>query len=93
MKKSFPKAVAVLVCFGFLLMAVPNLNFAEKKTPKLNITLLLSQSGQMLAALSPGLNPILNSGSKGKISRGTPSSGGIVRPTGDAPIGKPGTGD
>ena len=93
MKKSFHKAVAVLVCFGFLLMAVPNLNFAEKKTPKLNLTLQLSQSGQMLAALFPGLNPILNSGSKGKISRGTPSSGGIVRPTGDSPIGKPGTGD
>jgi len=93
MKKSFHKAVAVLVCFGFLLMAIPNLNFAEKKTPKFNSALLLSHSGQMLAALSPGLNPILNSGSKGKISRGTPSSGGIVRPTGDYPIGKPGTGD
>ena len=91
MKRSFLKTVAVLLCFVFLLMAVPTLNFAEKKTPKL--TLLLSQSGQMLTVLIPGLNPIFNTGPKAKISKGTPSSGGIVRPTGDAPIGKPGTGD
>ena len=89
MKKSLLKPVAVLLCFGFLLMAVPNLNSAEKKTAKLNIKLAITQS---ITSLFPWLAALIGSGSKTKGST-LPSFGGIVNPTGDAPIGKPGGGD
>ena len=89
MKKSLLKPVAVLLCFGFLLMAVPNLNSAEKKTAKLNIKLAITQS---ITSLFPWLAALIGSGSKTKGST-LPSFGGIVKPTGDAPIGKPGGGD
>jgi len=89
MKKSLLKPVAVLLCFGFLLMAVPNLNSAEKKTAKLNLKLAISQS---ITSLFPWLAALIGSGSKAKGAT-LPSFGGIVKPTGDAPTGKPGTGD
>jgi len=89
MKKSLLRPVAVLLCFGFLLMAVPNLNSAEKKTAKLNLKLAITQS---ITSLFPWLAALIGSGSKTKGST-LPSFGGIVKPTGDAPTGKPGGGD
>ena len=89
MKKSLLKPVAVLVCFGFLLMAVPSLNAAEKKTVKLNLKLAITQS---ITSLFPWLGALIGSGIKTKGSA-LASFGGIVKPTGDAPIGKPGGGD
>jgi len=87
------KPVAVLLCFGFLLMAVPNQNFAAKKqNEKFTLSLLLSQPSLLLPSILPWLNPILGSGTKDQTVKGTPSRG-IVKPTGDSPIGKPGTGD
>ena len=89
MKKSLLKPVAVLLCFGFLLMAVPSLNSAEKKTAKLNLKLAITQS---VISLFPWLGALIGSGFKTKSST-IPSFGGIVKPTGDGSIGKPGTGD
>ena len=89
MKKNLLKPVAVLLCFGFLLMAVPNLNSAEKKTAKLNLKLAITQS---VISLFPWLAALIGSGSKTKGSA-LPSFGGIVKPTADAPIIKPGSGD
>jgi len=89
MKKNLLKPVAVLLCFGFLLMAVPSLNAAEKKAAKLNLKLAITQS---VTSLFPWLAALIGSGSKSKGSA-LPSFGGIVKPTGDAPIGKPGGGD
>jgi LytS/YehU family sensor histidine kinase len=89
MKKSLLKPVAVLLCFGFLLMAVPSLNAAEKKTAKLNLKLAITQS---VTSLFPWLAALIGSGSKTKGAAILPF-GGIVKPTGDAPIIKPGSGD
>ncbi|MDP2915918.1 MAG: hypothetical protein Q8O91_10755 [Candidatus Aminicenantes bacterium] len=89
MKKSLLKPVAVFLCFGFLLMAVPNLNSAEKKTAKLNLKLAITQS---ITSLFPWLGVLIGSGFKTKGSA-LPSFGGIVKPTGDAPIITPGSGD
>jgi hypothetical protein len=89
MKKSFLKPAAVVLCFGFLLMAVPSLNCAEKKAVKISFKLDITQT---ISSLFPWLNPLFAGGSKTKGSAILPF-GGIVKPTGDAPIGKPGSGD
>ncbi len=89
MKKSFLKPVALLLCLGFLLAAVPSLNAVEKKAVKLNFKLTITRS---LTSLFPWLAAIIGSGSKTKEAA-LPFFGGIVKPTGDAPTGKPGTGN
>ena len=89
MKKSVVKAVALLLCFGFLLAAVPNLNAVEKKAVKLNFKLTITRS---LTTIFPWLAAIIGSGATTK-GAALPAFGGIVKPTGDAPIGKPGAGD
>jgi len=89
MKKSTLKVVALLLCFGFLLTAVPSLNAIEKKAVKLNLNPTVIKS---LTTLFPWLATLLAGGSKAKLST-LPSFRGIVKPTGDAPIGKPGTGN
>jgi hypothetical protein len=92
MKKSYLKAVAVILCFGFLLMAVPNLNSAEKKAGKLGLLPIISQPGLLMNSLFPWLNPIFDHGSKPADTKNVPGHG-IVRPTDDVSIVKPGTGD
>jgi len=92
MKKSYLKAVAVILCFGFLLMAVPNLNSAEKKAGKLGPLSIVSHPGSLLNALFPWLNLNIDNGSKPADTK-NPNIRGIVRPTDDSSIGKPGTGD
>jgi hypothetical protein len=89
MKKSFLKTVALLLCLGFLLAAVPSLNAVEKRAVKINFKLTLTRS---VATIFPWLAAIIGSGSKTN-GAALPSFGGIVKPTGDAPIGKPGSGD
>lgn len=80
------KLIALTLCCVFLLLAVPSLNFAEKKATKAASILLLNQPIQLLNTLFPFLNPIFGTKAKGP-------SLGIVRPTGDSSIGKPGIGD
>jgi hypothetical protein len=92
MKKSYLKAVAAILCFGFLLMAVPNLNSAEKKAGKLGLSPIISQPGLLLHSLFPWLNPIFNNGYKPPDFKNL-TWHGIVRPTDDSSIGKPGSGD
>jgi hypothetical protein len=56
---------------------------------KLNFKLTLTRS---VTALFPWLAAVIGSGSKTSPAA-IPGFGGIVKPTGDAPIGKPGSGD
>jgi hypothetical protein len=88
MKKSFIKTVAVVLCLGFFLTAVPNLNFAAKKTSKISLSALLAQPVQLITTLFPFLNSLFDGGSK-EIS----ATIGKVKPPGDISIGRPGTGD
>jgi len=89
MNNSLVKAAALLVCFGFLLMTVPGLNAVEKKAVKLNLKPAVIQT---LTSLFPWLAALLGGKAKSKAPAYS-YSGGIVKPTGDAPIGKPGSGD
>jgi hypothetical protein len=92
MKKSYLKAVAVILCFGFLLMAVPNLNSAEKKAGNIGLSPIFSQSGLLMNSLFPWLNPIFSHGSKPADTKNQ-FGHGVVRPTDDMNTLKPGTGD
>jgi hypothetical protein len=78
------KALALTLCFGFLLLAVPSLNFAEKKAKNVAVTMLLNQPLQLLTTLFPSLNPLIG------VAKAKGPSIGIARPTGDSSIGKPG---
>ena len=89
MNKSFLKAVALLVCFGFLLTAVPGLNAAEKKAVTHSLKPSITKS---IVFLFPWLGALIGSGSK-TTGALLPSLNGLVKPTGDAPTGKPGSGD
>lgn len=88
MKKSHFKAVAVVLCFAFVLMTVPSLN-AEKKAAKIDLRLLIKQPGLLLSYLFPFMS---DNGRSVAVSKSTPSYS-KVRPTGDVPIAKPGTQD
>ena len=86
--KKFLKPVAVLLCLGTILLAVPSQNFAAKKVSYSSLSALINQPVQFITSLFPFLNPILISGSKNYVAK---STGPIrkVRPTGDMDIGRP----
>jgi hypothetical protein len=88
MKKSHFKAVAVVLCFAFVLMTVPSLN-AEKKAAKIDLRLLIKQPGVLLSYLFPFLS---DNGRSVSVSKSAPSYS-KVRPTGDSPSPRPGTQD
>jgi hypothetical protein len=88
MKKSHFKAVAVVLCFAFVLMTVPSLN-AEKKAAKIDLRLLIKQPGLLLSYLFPFLS---DNGRSVSVSKGSPSKS-RVKPTGDSPSPRPGTQD
>jgi len=83
MKIPYFKAVAVLLCLGFVLMTVPNLN-AEKKAAKIDFRLLIKQPSLLITYLFPSLGNIVT---KAPVSKAP--SYAKVKPTGDVPIGKP----
>jgi hypothetical protein len=85
------KTVAVVLCFAFLLLAVPSLNFAEKTT-KFDFKTLLKVPVNLFNSLVPFISSIFTPATKEAYQSGN-SFAGKVRPTGDSSIGKPGTGD
>ena len=88
MKKSYFKAIAVFLCFAFMMMAVPNLN-AGKKASKIDLRLLIKQPGLLISYLFPILG---DNGRSVSVSKSAPRFS-KVRPTGDVPIAKPSTQD
>ncbi len=83
MKRPYFKAVAVVLCFAFVLMTVPGLR-AEKKAAKIDFRLLIKQPRLLLSYLLPFLG---DNGTKASISKAPSFS--KVKPTGDVPIAKP----
>lgn len=61
MRKTLSKAVALSVCLGLLLMAVPNVNAVEKKAPKFNF---LKKPMMIINSFVPIFASIFDSGKK-----------------------------
>jgi len=90
--KKLTKSIAVLLCLGTLLLAVPNQNFAAKKGAYSSFTALMNQPVQFITSLFPFLSPIFISGSTNYVAKAK-NPIGRVRPTGESDIGKPGSGN
>jgi hypothetical protein len=91
-KKSLSWTVAALLCLGFVFLAVPALNSAEK-APVLGLRLMIRQPGVLLSSLLPSLgSAFFGSSLTGNASR-MPALKGRVKPTGDVAIPKPSVGD
>jgi hypothetical protein len=86
------KSVAALLCLGFILVAVPMMNSAEKKAPKVGIVQLVRLPSLLISSAFPYLSSIIDVSSLTSTIARTPTSG-KVRPTDDIQIPKPGTGD
>jgi hypothetical protein len=90
-KKFFVRTVAILVVVGILVVTVPTLKSAERKsTVQTSFLQLLRQPMLLLSSLFPASAIVQGTvkapaGSTAPITR--------VRPTGDSPVLRPGTGD
>jgi hypothetical protein len=90
-KKFFLRTVAILVVLGILLVTVPALKSAERKSSiQTNFLQILKQPFLLLTSLFPA-STIIQEVVKAPVSGTTPIS--RVRPTGDSPVYRPGTGD
>jgi hypothetical protein len=90
-KKFFVKTVAIVLVIGILAITVPALKSAERKAPAQSSVLqLLKQPLLLLSSLFPASSVV-------QISVKVPARStvpvGRVRPTGDSPVLRPGTGD
>jgi len=83
MKRPYFKAVAVVLCFAFVMMTVPSLK-AEKKAAKIDFRLLIKQPRLLISYLLPFLS---DNGTKVSVPKAPSYS--KVKPTGDVPIAKP----
>lgn len=87
MKRPYFKAIAVVLCFAFVLMIVPSLR-AEKKAAKIDFRLLIKQPRLLISYLLPFLS---DNGTKVFVPKAPSYS--KVKPTGDSPSPRPGTQD
>lgn len=55
------KAVALFICFGLLLLAVPNLNAMDKKAQRFDIRQVIKRSVVNLSSMLPFLTPVFGS--------------------------------
>lgn len=92
MQKVTPKLVVIVLLFAFILLALPNLNFAEKKKTKNNITVILAQSGHLFSSLFPWLN-IASFAKTRAVTQKNQSQLLSVKILAEISIGRPGTGD
>jgi hypothetical protein len=93
MNKNFlRKSVAALLCLGFILVAVPTMNSAERKAPKVSIIQLVKLPSLLISSAFPCLSSIVDVSSLTSTTARTPTSG-KVKPTDDIQIPKPGKGN
>ena len=89
MKKSYLRAVAILVCVAFLASMAPALQSAEKKATKTSVLASLKDSFRVLAYIFPLFSPLveLNKEDVRNKELGDRGSGSnlIVKPTSDSP--------
>jgi hypothetical protein len=90
-KKNLARCLAVLLCLGLLAVAVPNLSSAAKSTAKMSFTRILAQPALAILSLVPALGP--SAMSPDQMGSKPAQAPARVRPTGDSPIPRPGTGD
>ena len=90
MKKNIVKVTSLILFISFLIMALPNLNFAEKK-PVIK-SFIFTQSGPLLTSFLPWLI-ILSNRNSGIITSKNNVPLLSVRPLAEMSIGRPGTGD
>jgi len=88
-KRTLTKGVALLLCFAFVSLAVPNLIRAERKAPKIDIRLLWEKPLSFFSSFFPILSPIFAQNKKSKEVRNTSNSSRMVVPMGSTPIAKP----
>lgn len=86
-KRSVTKAVALLLCFAFISLAVPNLISAERKAPGFSMRILWEKPLSLLSSIFPflGINH-----HKNVVIKNSSDSSKVVMPTGDLMSGKPG---
>lgn len=90
-KKFFVRTVAIVLVIGILAITVPALKSAERKaTAQSSVLQLLRQPMLLLSSLFPASSVVKDSV---KVLAGSTVPVGRVRPTGDSPILRPGTGD
>jgi hypothetical protein len=90
-KKFFVRTVAIVLVIGILAVAVPALKSAERKaTAPSTVLQLLRQPMLLLSSLFPASTVIQISA---KVAEGSKVPAGRVKPTGDSPVLRPGTGD
>jgi len=90
-KNFFVRTVAIVLVIGILAITVPALKSAERKTAaKSTVFQIFKQPILLLASLFPASTVIQVSA---KIAAGSSVPAGRVRPTGDSPVLRPGTGD
>lgn len=90
MKKSIVKTATLVLFISFFILALPSLNFAEKK-PVMK-SFIFTQSGLMLNLFLPWLILLSNSNSRINTSKNNVPLLS-VRPLAEFSIGRPGTGD
>ncbi len=79
-KKSWIKAVALLLCFAFVSLSVPNLVSAERKAPKFDVRVLWEKPLSLFASLFSFLTVDHH---RNTVIRNSSDLSGIVVPTGD----------
>ncbi len=84
-KKSWSKVIALLLCFVFISLAVPNLMGADRKTPRFDVRILWEKPLSLLASVFPflGINH-----HKYTVLRNSSDSSRVVVPTGDMELWK-----
>ena len=87
MRKTIGKVAAISVCFGLLLIAVPNANAVEKKAPRFQI---LKKPAMFINAVIPFFTSIFDSGKKSPDDQKTVKK---VKITGDLHAHKISDGD
>jgi hypothetical protein len=93
MNKNFlRKTIVALLCLGFILAAVPAMNSAEKKAPKISAIQIVKFPSLLVSSAFPYRGSIVDLGSVSATPAGDPSNG-KVRPTEDIQIPKPGSGN
>jgi len=88
-KKSWSKVIALLLCFVFVSLAVPNLIGADRTNPRFDVRILWEKPLSLLASIFPflGINHHKNT-----VIRNSSDSSRVVMPTGDIGMGKPSDG-
>lgn len=90
-KKALLKIVSLAVCFCFLFIAVPGLNSAEKKMPKIDSKFSLKKPVLFLSMFFPIFGSIYDTGNSTPAN--SDNSKGKVKPMGGSLSGSPSTGD